>query len=169
AGSGWAARDGRGVRVGADFLEQGPAADPDREPGARGGVVADRGAGPCRSAGRRVGPLAGRSRGAGRYRGPSSRRTDIDGMVVGRFRLAPADAAAVIAAIDSSVMAYRGPAHASADASAVGTQRWPSVSQQRADALVGLVTGGGLGVTTEVVLHVRGDGCSLDDGTPLAG
>lgn len=96
-------------------------------------------------------------------------RTDIDGMVVGRFRLAPADAAAVIAAIDSSVMAYRGPAHASADASADGAQRWPSVSQQRADALVGLVTGGGLGVTTEVVLHVRGDGCSLDDGTPLAG
>ncbi len=73
-GSGWAARDRRGVLVGADLLQQGPPADPGREPGARGGVVADRGAGPCRSAGRRVGPLAGRSRGAGRYRGPSSLR-----------------------------------------------------------------------------------------------
>jgi hypothetical protein len=29
--------------------------------------------------------------------------------------------------------------------------------------------GGGALVDTEVVLHVRGDGCTLDDGTPIAG
>jgi hypothetical protein len=43
------------------------------------------------------------------------------------------------------------------------------VAQQRADALLGLVQGGGAKVDTEVVLHVRGDGCTLDDGTPIAG
>ena len=31
-----------------------------------------------------------------------------------------------------------------------------------------LVTEGGAEVVTEVVLHVRGDGCTLDDGTPIA-
>lgn len=39
--------------------------------------------------------------------------------------------------------------------------------QQRADALVDLVTGGGAKQTSEIIIHVRGDGCSLDDGTPL--
>ncbi|MFN8035367.1 MAG: hypothetical protein U0V73_05490 [Acidimicrobiia bacterium] len=51
---------------------------------------------------------------------------------------------------------------------------WPSVAQQWADALVDIVRdsgndGRGGGVATEVVLHVRGDGCTLDDGTPIAG
>ena len=49
------------------------------------------------------------------------------------------------------------------------TDAWPSAAQQRVDALVALVRGGGAMVATEVVLHVRGDGCSLDDGTPIAG
>jgi hypothetical protein len=35
--------------------------------------------------------------------------------------------------------------------------------------LVALLTGGGANVETEVVIHVRGDGCTLDDGTPVAG
>jgi hypothetical protein len=46
---------------------------------------------------------------------------------------------------------------------------WASVAQQRADALLALLHGGGAKVDTEVVLHVRGDGCTLDDGTPVAG
>ena len=41
------------------------------------------------------------------------------------------------------------------------------MAQQRADALAWLVTNGGAGVSTEVVLHIRGDGCTLDDGTPI--
>jgi hypothetical protein len=45
---------------------------------------------------------------------------------------------------------------------------WPSIAQQRADALVDLATCGGAAVEIEVVVHVRGDGCALDDGTPVA-
>ncbi len=59
-------------------------------------------------------------------------------------------------------------ADASTDASANGGV-WPSIAQQRADPLVELATEGGAAVETEIVLHVRGDGCSLDDGRPVAG
>jgi hypothetical protein len=88
-------------------------------------------------------------------------RVDVDGMVAGCFRLPPADQAVLGAAVDTEVL-RRAPGYASADA-------WPSAAQQRVDALVALVRGGGATVATEVVLHVRGDGCSLDDGTPIAG
>ena len=105
-----------------------------------------------------------------------------DGMVAGTFRLAPADAAVLMSAVDACAArskpvvvevgassAQRG-VDASADASMpLGVAVWPSVAQQRADALVELVCGGGARVVTEVVLHVRGDGCTLDDGTPVAG
>jgi hypothetical protein len=87
---------------------------------------------------------------------------DVDGMVVGEFRLPPGDAATVTGAVDAMVRRNR--PRASADAS-----RWPSIAQQRADALVELVQGPGVGVVTEVILHVRGDGCTLDDGTPIPG
>jgi hypothetical protein len=40
--------------------------------------------------------------------------------------------------------------------------------QQRADALLAIVTGGGADLTAELIVHIRGDGCSLDDGTPIA-
>jgi hypothetical protein len=59
-------------------------------------------------------------------------------------------------------------ADASADASSNGGV-WPSIAQQRADALVELATRGGGSVETELVVHVRGDGSTLDDGTPIAG
>jgi hypothetical protein len=85
---------------------------------------------------------------------------DIDGMVVGEFRLPPGEAAILTTAVDAIVRGNR--PDASADAS-----RWPSLAQQRADALVELVQGGGARTVTEVVLHVRGDGCTLDDGTPI--
>ncbi len=32
-----------------------------------------------------------------------------------------------------------------------------------------LIEGGGTTIETEVVIHVRGDGCTLDDGTPISG
>jgi hypothetical protein len=85
---------------------------------------------------------------------------DVDGMVVGEFRLPPADAAVLTTAVDGLVR--RNHRNASADA-----LRWPSIAQQRADALVALVRGGGTRIVTEIVLHVRGDGCTLDDGTPI--
>ena len=89
-------------------------------------------------------------------------QVDTDGMVVGTFRLPPGDAAPLTAAVDALVRRNR--PDASADAS-----RWPSIAQQRADALVELLRAGGVSVISEVVLHVRGDGCTLDDGTPIPG
>src|SRR5258708_2595385 len=98
----------------------------------------------------------------------------LDGMVVGSFRLPPADAAKLTAPIDEMVWRRRPAAKASddasADASSVGTRmRWPTIAQQRADAFMEIATGGGGDLVTEIVMHVRSDGCSLDDGTPIAG
>jgi hypothetical protein len=89
-------------------------------------------------------------------------RLDIDGMGVGSFRLPPLEMARLTGTVDTQVRTRR--PGASADA-------WPSIAQQRADALVALAAGGGGGgrVVTEIVLHVRGDGCTLDDGSPIAG
>ena len=43
----------------------------------------------------------------------------------------------------------------------------PSLAQQRADAVVLLFLGKNIDLTTEVVIHVRGDGTTFDDGTPV--
>lgn len=43
---------------------------------------------------------------------------------------------------------------------------FPSLGQQRADAFVALFLGCDVSLTTEVVVHVRGDGITFDDGTP---
>lgn len=49
-----------------------------------------------------------------------------------------------------------------------GDDDWviPTLAQQRADAFVALFLGLGVDLTTEVVVHVRGDGLTFDDGTP---
>ena len=61
------------------------------------------------------------------------------------------------------------PGRRAADASRPAKNvRWPTIPQQRADALLEIVAGGGAQVITEIVMHVRADGCSLDDGTPIA-
>lgn len=113
-------------------------------------------------------------------------RVEPDGMVSLTARLTPGMAAMPIAAIDAWIMQRDRPdgglegasERASADASESsvgddsGTERkrrfrWPTMAQQRADGLVALMQNGGALVDTEVVLHVRGDGCTLDDGTPI--
>ena len=70
---------------------------------------------------------------------------------------------ALQAAIDSEVM------RAKLEREPDGT--WPTVAQQRHDALARLIDGTGGGgrgnIDYEVVVHVRGDGCTLDDGTPV--
>jgi hypothetical protein len=86
--------------------------------------------------------------------------TDADGMIAGTFRLAPGDGAVLTTAVDTYVRRFR--PGASADA-------WPGLAHQRASALVAVLRGGGTAVATEIVVHVRGDGCTLDDGTPIAG
>ncbi len=100
-----------------------------------------------------------------------STRVDLDGMTAGSFRLPPLEGAALLAAIDAILVQGRLARHdpepdASADTSKAKT--WPSVVQQRADALIELVRGGGSIVETEIVLHVGADGCTLDDGSPIS-
>lgn len=115
-------------------------------------------------------------------------RTEPDGMVVVSARLTPEQAAVFIAAIDAQVMRADGAdsvvdsstgvpgitegatTQSANDATASrGSHRaWPSLGQQRVDALVHLLGNGGAGVRAEVILHVRADGCTLDDGTPIA-
>ena len=87
-------------------------------------------------------------------------------MIHGEFRLPPAMGKRLTTAIDAKVRRVRPEiiGDASADAS---VRRWPSIAQQRADALVELLTGGGTQLVTELLIHLRGDGASFDDGTPI--
>ncbi len=101
-------------------------------------------------------------------------RVDPDGMVTFTLRLGPDDAASTLAAVEAIVMrnAQRAKPHGVMDINAEGADcasvdASVSLAQQRAVALVELVAGGGVKIETEVVLHVRGDGCSYDDGTPV--
>lgn len=86
-------------------------------------------------------------------------RTEADGMVVFTLRLPPLLAGILIATLTRLVM--RSGARRGSDGN------WPSTNQQYADALHEVLTDGAGTVATEVVLHVRGDGATLDDGTPI--
>lgn len=76
-------------------------------------------------------------------------------MVTITVRVPPAVAGAMCAVIDAEVTRAGAPAGA-------------SLGQQRADALLHLLTHGGSQVDAEVVFHVRGDGTTLADGTPVS-
>lgn len=90
-------------------------------------------------------------------------RVDPDGMTTFTVRLPPLAAGTPLAAVDTTLL--RSAERAAADARVTGA--WPSVAQQRADALIAAITGAAAGAVFEVVVHVRGDGCTLDDGTPI--
>jgi hypothetical protein len=95
---------------------------------------------------------------------------DVDGMTVGLFRYPPEVFARVRATVDAQVArTQRGQRSPAGPGSSRTVGQWPSLGQQRADALLAVLTAGGAQVLTEVVVHVRGDGCTLDDGTPIAG
>ena len=96
-------------------------------------------------------------------------RTDPDGMVTFTLRLPPLVAATLIAWLSRWLMTRR-PRTATqrGNGEPAGSPMPPSVAQQHADAFAELLEGGGIASTTEVVLHVRGDGCTLDDGTPVS-
>lgn len=121
-------------------------------------------------------------------------RTEPDGSTVITVRLPPLDAAGVMTTIDAEMMHLRNtassPAESDVDPTAVGsaplsasgsrsTTPRLSLAQQRAVALVGLLTDIGddspsspdhsRRSVAEVIIHVRGDGSTLDDGTPIAG
>jgi hypothetical protein len=86
-------------------------------------------------------------------------RTEADGMVVFTLRLPPLLAGILIATLTRLVM--RSAARREPD----GT--WPTTNQQYADAIEEVLAHGTGEVATEVVLHVRGDGATLDDGSPI--
>lgn len=103
-------------------------------------------------------------------------RTEPDGAVTVTMRLMPEQAAVFCATVDAQVMRRTTPREPAAttdsDTDAPATRPrhrpWPSLGQQRVDALLEVLTSGGATTRTEVILHVRGDGCTLDDGTPIA-
>jgi hypothetical protein len=108
--------------------------------------------------------------------------TDPDGTIFGSFCLTPLEGQRLLAAVDerlnqkpsepASQPAGQREGQAVDDGAAAPptdqrrSTRWASLAQQRADALVELVTQA-VNITTEVVIHVRGDGATFDDGTPL--
>jgi hypothetical protein len=100
-------------------------------------------------------------------------RVEPDGMIASSFRLPPEWFGKLRAAIEAKMLhryanTLGGENDAAAAISPQSVKKWPSIRQQRADALIALVTGGGASIATEVIIHVRGDGCTLDDGTPIA-
>lgn len=87
-------------------------------------------------------------------------QVDADGSVVATIRMPPIVGGTFMSAIDARVMRQSQAAAACGD-------DWPSLAQQRLDAFVEMLGGEGGGAQFEVVLHVRGDGATLDDGTPV--
>ena len=89
-------------------------------------------------------------------------RTDPDGMVTFTLRLPPLLAGTLIAMLTTLVMRTTRRPDASADA-------YPTLAQQHVDAFEQILTGGTGTINTEVIVHIRGDGNTLDDGTPIPG
>ena len=85
-------------------------------------------------------------------------RNDPDGTVSFTARLEPLVAGRLMAALTARVM------RSTPKRDPVG---WPTVAQQYADALDDLLRHGSGKVITELVIHLRGDGATLDDGTPV--
>jgi len=96
-------------------------------------------------------------------------RTEPDGMTTFSLRLPPLLAGLLITFLTTWVMKNRPSTitQSEADASADASGGVSTVAQQHVDALEQLLTTGGGAVSTEVIVHVRGDGVTLDDGTPI--
>jgi hypothetical protein len=86
-------------------------------------------------------------------------RTDPDGIVTFTLRLQPLIAGILIALLTTIVMRSKPRPETG--------ETWPTVAQQNADAIAEVLSNGAGRIVTEIVLHVRGDGCTLDDGTPI--
>lgn len=86
-------------------------------------------------------------------------RNEPDGMVTFTARLPPLVAGQLISRLTTYVMSTR--------PTITTIEQWPTLAQQHADALAHLLREGVGGLTTEVIVHVRDDGASLDDGTAI--
>jgi hypothetical protein len=87
-------------------------------------------------------------------------RNEPDGLVTFTARLPPLIAGVLISQLTTRVMSTRPNA-------TTPIEQWPTLAQQHADALAHLLHEGAGAVTTEVIVHVRDDGATLDDGTAL--
>lgn len=101
-------------------------------------------------------------------------RTQPDGTVIITACLTPVDAGLVCASIDTEVMRTPLANRPNDNSLNHSESKRPTLAQQRADALVAHFTLTGRDGETkqprrgvEVVVHVRGDGNTLDDGTPI--
>jgi hypothetical protein len=86
-------------------------------------------------------------------------RTEPDGMTTFTLRLPPLLAGILISFLTTWIVTTRPKPDNAGD--------WPTVAQQQADAVECLLTNGAGAVDIEVVVHVAGDGNTLDDGTPI--
>ncbi len=87
-------------------------------------------------------------------------RNEPDGTITATMRFTPLVAGTIQAAIDTQMMRSR------LTKNPDGT--WPAVANRRADALGALLADGtSRRPDYEVIVHVRGDGNTLDDGTPI--
>ena len=87
-------------------------------------------------------------------------RTEPDGLVTFTARLPPLIAGLLISQLTTRVTSTRPTA-------TTPIEQWPTLAQQHADALAELLRDGGGAMTTEVIVHVRDDGATLDDSTTL--
>ena len=94
-------------------------------------------------------------------------RTEPDGMVTFTLRLRPLLAGTLIAVLTAIVMRSRPKATVGGGHASAAEPHWPTMAQQYADAVDTLLTNGPGTIVTEVILHLRGDGNTLDDGTPV--
>jgi len=87
-------------------------------------------------------------------------RKEPDGTVTATMRFTPLVAGTLQAAIDTQMMRTR--------LKREPDSTWPTVANRRADALKALLADGtSCKPDYEVIVHVRGDGNTLDDGTPI--
>lgn len=86
-------------------------------------------------------------------------RTDPDGMVTFTIRVPPQLAATLIAVLTAIVMKAKQVRYSDGECA--------TLAQQHADALATLLSEGAGQIDTEIVLHVRSDGSTCDDGTPI--
>ncbi len=87
-------------------------------------------------------------------------RVEPDGMTTITMKLQPFTAGALSAELNRRVMTTR--------PSPEPDGSWPTVAQQYADALNSILTEESRSsVATELIIHVRADGNTLDDGTPI--
>lgn len=93
-------------------------------------------------------------------------RTEPDGMITFTLRLPPLLAGLLITILTTYIMTTR-PRPTNNTPGSSNADGWPTAAQQHADAIEHLLTNGCSTINTEVIIHLKGDGNALNDGTPI--